>query len=68
MWDEHMLPAIYFVFSRVGCAAAVDQCLAAGLRLTSSDEREAIPIGDACSGEEQWVALSISNDDEPVAA
>ena len=39
---EHLLPAIYFVFSRVGCAAAVDQCLAAGLRLTSTEERQRI--------------------------
>ncbi|MFN8168830.1 MAG: DEAD/DEAH box helicase [Candidatus Nanopelagicales bacterium] len=36
---ERLLPAITFIFSRVGCAAAVDQCLAAGLRLTSTEER-----------------------------
>ncbi|MGD9955419.1 MAG: DEAD/DEAH box helicase [Candidatus Nanopelagicales bacterium] len=36
---ERLLPAITFIFSRVGCAAAVEQCLAAGLRLTSNDER-----------------------------
>jgi ATP-dependent RNA helicase HelY len=36
---DKLLPAITFIFSRVGCAAAVDQCLAAGLRLTSNDER-----------------------------
>src|SRR5436190_8242475 len=39
LWDEQMLPAIYFVFSRSGCDAAVDQCVAAGLRLTSAPER-----------------------------
>src|SRR4051812_6032094 len=39
LWDEQMLPAIYFVFSRAGCDAAVDQCVAAGLRLTSAPER-----------------------------
>ena len=33
-----MLPAIYFIFSRNGCDEAVDQCLDAGLRLTSDDE------------------------------
>lgn len=33
-----MLPAIYFVFSRNGCDEAVDQCLNAGLRLTTDEE------------------------------
>jgi ATP-dependent RNA helicase HelY len=36
---EDMLPAIVFVFSRAGCDQAVQQCLAAGLRLTDSRER-----------------------------
>ena len=36
--DARMLPAIYFIFSRAGCDAAVEQCLAAGLRLTSNAE------------------------------
>ncbi len=36
---DKLLPAIAFIFSRVGCAAAVEQCLAAGLRLTSNEER-----------------------------
>ena len=36
---ENMLPAITFIFSRVGCDAAVKQCLASGIRLTSSEER-----------------------------
>ncbi|HTF10883.1 MAG TPA: DEAD/DEAH box helicase [Asanoa sp.] len=36
---ENLLPAIMFIFSRAGCDAAVQQCLAAGLRLTSPDER-----------------------------
>ena len=39
---EHLLPAITFIFSRIGCDAAVKQCLQAGLRLTSSEEREEI--------------------------
>ena len=39
---ERMLPAISFIFSRIGCDMAVDQCLAAGLRLTSNDERRTI--------------------------
>jgi ATP-dependent RNA helicase HelY len=33
-----LLPAITFIFSRAGCDAAVLQCLAAGLRLTTTDE------------------------------
>ena len=39
---EGLLPAILFIFSRAGCAAAVQQCLAAGLRLTTADERAEI--------------------------
>jgi ATP-dependent RNA helicase HelY len=39
---ENMLPAITFIFSRVGCDAAVKQCLAAGIRLTSPEERTEI--------------------------
>jgi ATP-dependent RNA helicase HelY len=36
-----LLPAIVFIFSRAGCTAAVSQCLAANLRLTSpAEERE----------------------------
>src|SRR6202007_695968 len=37
-----LLPAITFIFSRAGCDAAVQQCLAAGLRLTSPDEARMI--------------------------
>jgi ATP-dependent RNA helicase HelY len=37
-----LLPAITFIFSRAGCNAAVEQCLAAGLRLTTPEEAEAI--------------------------
>lgn len=36
---EGLLPAITFVFSRVGCDAAVKQCLRSPLRLTSDEER-----------------------------
>jgi ATP-dependent RNA helicase HelY len=34
-----LLPAIVFVFSRVGCDAAVGQCLRSSLRLTDHDQR-----------------------------
>ncbi len=37
-----LLPAIVFIFSRVGCDAAVQQCLNANLRLTSGAERDEI--------------------------
>ncbi|MBG0567410.1 DEAD/DEAH box helicase [Actinoplanes aureus] len=37
-----LLPAILFIFSRAGCDAAVQQCLAAGLRLTDPEERAEI--------------------------
>jgi ATP-dependent RNA helicase HelY len=37
-----LLPAITFIFSRAGCDAAVEQCLAAGLRLTTPEEAEMI--------------------------
>ncbi len=36
--SEGLLPAITFIFSRAGCDAAVQQCLAAGLRLTTPEE------------------------------
>jgi ATP-dependent RNA helicase HelY len=36
---EGLLPAITFVFSRVGCDAAVKQCLRSSLRLTADEER-----------------------------
>jgi ATP-dependent RNA helicase HelY len=37
-----LLPAITFIFSRAGCDAAVQQCLAAGLRLTNREEADEI--------------------------
>ncbi|WP_235735999.1 DEAD/DEAH box helicase [Nocardioides alcanivorans] len=48
---EGLLPAICFIFSRVGCDAAVTQCLDAGIRLTTSAERDEIIrfVRDQCS-------------------
>jgi ATP-dependent RNA helicase HelY len=40
--DESMLPAIYFIFSRKGCDAAVRQCIDDGVRLTDDDARQRI--------------------------
>src|SRR5487761_1397717 len=37
-----LLPAITFIFSRAGCDAAVQQCLAAGLRLTTPEEADQV--------------------------
>ncbi|GAA4726973.1 DEAD/DEAH box helicase [Isoptericola chiayiensis] len=39
---DALLPAIYFIFSRAGCAGAVEQCLRAGLRLTDAEEEAEI--------------------------
>jgi ATP-dependent RNA helicase HelY len=39
---EHLLPAIYFLFSRAGCEDAVEQILRSGLHLTDPAERNSI--------------------------
>ncbi len=39
---DGLLPAIVFVFSRVGCDAAVQQCARANLRLNSPEERDQV--------------------------
>ncbi|MDP3889680.1 RNA helicase [Nocardioides sp.] len=39
---QGLLPAIVFIFSRVGCDAAVTQCVNSNLRLTSPQERDEI--------------------------
>src|SRR5690606_23554369 len=38
----NLLPAIFFIFSRVGCDAAVQQLRRSGVRLTSAEERAEI--------------------------
>jgi ATP-dependent RNA helicase HelY len=40
--ERHLLPAIFFIFSRAGCDQAVSQVLRAGVRLTEAHEREEI--------------------------
>ena len=40
--EAALLPAITFIFSRVGCDAAVKQCLRSPLRLTTDEERRRI--------------------------
>jgi ATP-dependent RNA helicase HelY len=49
---EGLLPAITFIFSRIGCDAAVQQCLRSGLRLTTQEERTSIRdyVEERCSG------------------
>jgi ATP-dependent RNA helicase HelY len=39
---RNLLPAIFFIFSRLGCDQAVKQVLRAGVRLTTAPEREEI--------------------------
>ncbi|BDZ53124.1 hypothetical protein GCM10025870_01970 [Agromyces marinus] len=39
---KHLLPAIFFIFSRAGCDQAVRQVLRSGIRLTDTDERAEI--------------------------
>lgn len=55
--DLELLPAIFFIFSRAGCDAAVTACRREGLRLTSRDEQQEIRaiVESRCS--------SISDDD-----
>lgn len=40
--DRNLIPAIFFIFSRVGCDAAVSQVLRSGARLTTVAERDEI--------------------------
>ena len=40
--ERNLLPAIFFIFSRVGCDAAVTQVLRSGVRLTTVAERDEI--------------------------
>ena len=40
--SRNLLPAIFFIFSRVGCDSAVQQVLKAGVRLTQKHERDEI--------------------------
>jgi ATP-dependent RNA helicase HelY len=55
--DEALLPAIVFIFSRVGCDAAVRQLLESGVRLTTPAERQQI----AAITERRVVGLSDSD-------
>lgn len=49
--EAALLPAIVFVFSRAGCEDAVDQVMAAGIRLTTEAERDEIEetVDAACA-------------------
>jgi ATP-dependent RNA helicase HelY len=40
--SQGLLPAITFIFSRAGCAAAVEQCLRSGLRLNTAEEADRV--------------------------
>ena len=47
---NNLLPAIFFIFSRVGCEAAVQQVRRSGIRLTTTEERDEIRaiVDDRC--------------------
>jgi ATP-dependent RNA helicase HelY len=40
--SKNLLPAVFFIFSRAGCDGAVNQVLRAGVRLTTTTERDEI--------------------------
>lgn len=40
--EANLLPAIFFIFSRAGCESAVTACLARGVRLTTTEEKQQI--------------------------
>ena len=40
--DEDLLPAIFFIFSRAGCEAAVRACQTHNVRLTTTEEKQEI--------------------------
>lgn len=48
--DNDLLPAIFFIFSRAACDAAVKACQNANLRLTTTDQRKEIReiVEDRC--------------------
>ncbi|MEO8907401.1 MAG: DEAD/DEAH box helicase, partial [Microbacteriaceae bacterium] len=48
--ERDLTPAIFFVFSRIGCDQAVKQVLRAGIRLTDAHERDEIQaiVDDRC--------------------
>ncbi len=42
--DGDLLPAIFFIFSRAACEAAVKECVRYGLRLTDNEQRREIRL------------------------
>jgi ATP-dependent RNA helicase HelY len=40
--DADLLPAIFFIFSRAGCEAAVRACMHSSIRLTTTEEKQEI--------------------------
>ena len=49
--EENLLPAIFFIFSRAACEAAVKECVRSGLRITTQEERSKIRqiVEEKCS-------------------
>ena len=63
--SQGYLPAIFFVFSRVGCDASVRACISANLKMTNSEERaeikEVIAAKTAELPEEDYAVLDFYN-------
>jgi ATP-dependent RNA helicase HelY len=70
--EEGMLPAIYFVFSRAGCAKSVQFLMSSGIRLTTRDEeeriRETVEMRMAWMDEEDLATLGFYEFREALAA
>lgn len=70
--EEGMLPAIYFVFSRAGCAKSVQFLMSSGIRLTTRDEeeriRETVEMRMAWMDEEDLATLGFYDFREALAA
>jgi ATP-dependent RNA helicase HelY len=70
--EEGMLPAIYFVFSRLGCDRSVQFLMSSGIRLTTAAEEERIrefaEMRSAWMAEEDLVTLGFYEFREALAA
>jgi ATP-dependent RNA helicase HelY len=72
LWEEGLLPAIYFVFSRAGCDRSVQWVMNSGIRLTTSDEatriRSFAEMRVAWMDEEDLKTLGFYDFEEALAA
>ena len=72
LWEQGLLPAIYFVFSRAGCDRSVQWVMNSGIRLTTSDEatriRSFAEMRVAWMDEEDLKTLGFYDFEEALAA